>query len=67
MLLNVTICQTAPHWPNAEAQFPLYLEFKVPWAGPAGAEAGVAVPGMGSVAQDVAVSAWIQFNRSCSV
>ena len=27
----MTICQTAPHWPNAEALFPLYLVFKVPW------------------------------------
>ena len=38
----MTICQTAPYWPNAEAQFPLYLVFKVPWAG-----RGVAVPGVG--------------------
>ena len=36
-------------------------------AGPAGAEAGVTVPGVGSVAQDVAVSASIQLDRSCSV
>ena len=34
----MTICQTAPHWPNAEAQFPLYLVFKVPTVG-GGAEA----------------------------
>ena len=36
----MTICQTAPHWPNAEAQFPLYLIFKVPWP-----EMGLWIPG----------------------
>ena len=25
----MTICQTAPHWPNAEAQFPLYLVLNI--------------------------------------